>query len=113
MVGRTVSYSLRNWLMQRVTAIVMALYSLFMAAFLLVHQPLRFADWSGLFGNSWMRIASLLFLLCLYLHAWGGVRSILMDYVRSAAIRRTAEALVILALVAYVAWSVQILWGFQ
>jgi len=110
MVGRIAHYGLRDWLMQRVTAIVMTLYSLFMAAFLLTHQPLRFADWSGLFGNPWMRLASLLALLCLYLHAWGGVKSILMDYVRSAAIRRSVEALVTLALIAYAAWSVQILW---
>lgn len=113
MVGRTVGYSLRNWLMQRVTAVVMAVYATFMAAFLLTHQPLRFADWSGLFGNPWMRLASLLALFCLYLHAWSGVSSILMDYVRSAAIRRSAEALVIFVLIAYAAWSVQILWGLQ
>ncbi|MDP2879565.1 MAG: succinate dehydrogenase, hydrophobic membrane anchor protein [Sulfuricella sp.] len=108
-----VNPGLRDWLMRRVTAVVMALYSLFMAAFLLTHQPLQFADWSGLFGNPWMRLASLLALLCLYLHAWGGVRSILMDYVRSAAIRLTVEVLVILVLVGCAAWSVQILWGLQ
>ena len=82
MVERIVSgahYGLRDWLLQRVTAVVMALYSLFLAAFLLTHQPLQFADWSGLFLNHWMRLASLLFLLSLYLHAWVGVRDILMD----------------------------------
>lgn len=104
---------LRDWLMQRVTAVVMAVYVVFVAGFLLAHHPLQFADWSGLFGNPWMRLASLLFLFCLYLHAWSGVRSILMDYVRSAAIRRSVEALVILALVGCAVWSVRILWGIR
>ena len=116
MVDRIVSgahYGLRDWLMQRVTATVMALYSVFMVAFLVTHQPLQFEDWSGLFHNQWMRFASLLFLLSLYLHAWVGVRDILMDYVHPTALRLTAEVLVILALVSCTAWSVQILWGLQ
>ncbi len=116
MVERIVTgahYGLRDWLMQRVTAVVMALYTLFLVAFLLSHQPLQFADWSGLFHHPWMRLASLLFLLSLYLHAWVGVRNILMDYVHSTALRLTAEVLVILMLVAYAAWSGQILWGLQ
>lgn len=114
MVDRIVSgahYGLRDWLMQRVTAVVMVLYTLFMAAFLLTHQPLQFSDWSGLFRNQWVRLASLLFLLSLYLHAWVGVRDILMDYVHRTGFRLAAEILVILALIAYAAWSVQILWG--
>ncbi|MGE5026979.1 MAG: succinate dehydrogenase, hydrophobic membrane anchor protein [Betaproteobacteria bacterium] len=116
MVERIVSgahYGLRDWLMQRVTAVVMVIYSLFMAAFLVSHQPLQFSDWSSLFHNQWVRLASLLFLLSLYLHAWVGVRDILMDYVHHTAFRLAAEVLVIFALVAYAAWSVQILWGLQ
>lgn len=116
MVERIVTgahYGMRDWLMQRVTAAVMAVYSVFIVVFLLTHQPLQFADWSGLFQNLWVRLASLLFLLSLYLHAWVGVRDILMDYVPPTALRLTLEVLTILALVAYTAWSVQILWGLQ
>ncbi len=116
MVDRIVSgahYGLRDWLMQRVTAAVMAIYSVFMMVFILTHQPLQSADWSGLFHNQWVRLASLLFLLSLYLHAWVGVRDILMDYVHHTALRLTAEVLVILALVGCTAWSVQILWSIR
>lgn len=116
MVGRIATgahYGLRDWLMQRVTAIVMVFYTLLIAAFLLTHQPLQFADWSALFHNPWARFASLLFFLSLYLHAWIGVRDILMDYIKPAVIRLAAEVLTILALVVYTAWSVQILWGIQ
>lgn len=116
MVNRIVSgahYGLRDWLMQRVTAVVMALYAIFMLGFLLTHQPLQFADWQALFECLPVRLASLLFLFSLYLHAWVGVRDILMDYVHSTAARLAAQVAVILALVAYAAWSVQILWGLK
>lgn len=115
MVDRIVTgahYGLRDWLMQRITAIVMVFFTLFMAAFLLT-QPLDFNEWASLFHNQWMRFASLLFLLSLYLHAWIGVRDIAMDYVHHAALRLAVEVLTILAMIVYTAWSVQILWGLQ
>lgn len=116
MVNRIVTgahYGLRDWLVQRVTAVVMALYILFMAGFLLTHQPLHYADWSNLLQSQLVRLASLLFLLSLYLHAWVGMRDIFMDYVKPVGIRLMAEVAVILSLIAYAAWSVQILWGIQ
>lgn len=116
MVDRTVTgarYGLRDWLMQRITAIVMVFFTLFMAAFLLTHQPLHFDEWESLFHNQWMRFASLLFLLSLYLHAWVGIRDIAMDYLHHTALRLAVEVLAILALIIYTAWSVQILWGLQ
>ena len=53
----------------------------------------------------------LLFLLSLFLHAWIGMRNIFMDYIKNTGLRVTLYAAVILALVAYAAWAVQILWG--
>ncbi|MEW5943402.1 MAG: succinate dehydrogenase, hydrophobic membrane anchor protein [Pseudomonadota bacterium] len=116
MVNRVVvgaHYGLRDWLMQRVTAVVMALYAIFMLGFLLTHPPLQFADWQALFSRQWMRLASLLFFFALYLHAWVGVRDILMDYVHGTLLRLALQLAAILALIAYAAWSVQILWGLK
>lgn len=116
MVNRIVTgahYGLRDWLIQRVSAVVMVVYILFVATFLLTHQPLQYAAWRDLLQNQLMRLASLLFLLNLYLHAWVGMRDIFMDYLKPVGIRLVAEVAVILSLVAYTAWSVQILWGIQ
>jgi len=114
MVTRTVvgaGYGLRDWLMQRVTAVVMALYSL-LFVFLLLTRPLEgYAHWRALFAPEWMKLASLLFALSLMLHAWVGVRDILMDYVRPTGLRLALQSAAILALVAYAAWAVQILWS--
>jgi succinate dehydrogenase / fumarate reductase membrane anchor subunit len=115
MVKRIVSgahYGLRDWLIQRITAVVMAIYSLFLFGFFLT-QTLSFASWQGLFHSLPVRLASLLFLFSVFIHAWVGMRDIFMDYIHPTVIRLSLHVAVILALIAYAAWAVQILWSVQ
>jgi succinate dehydrogenase / fumarate reductase membrane anchor subunit len=114
MVNRIVTgahYGLRDWLMQRVSAVVMAAYALFLGGWLLWHAPVGHAAWTALFASNVMRSFTLLALLALFFHAWVGVRDIVMDYVNPAGVRLLIHVLVILALMLYAIWSVQILWG--
>ncbi len=114
MVNRVVTgahYGLRDWLAQRVTAVVMALFTLFVAAYLLLQSVVDYDVWTALFSNNVMRSFALLFLLSVFYHAWIGVRDIVMDYVKPASLRLLIHVAVILALLLYVIWSVQILWG--
>ena len=114
MVNRIVTgahYGLRDWLAQRVTAVVMAVYALVVAGLLLRQASFGYDTWIELFSGNVMRTFSMLFLLSLFYHAWIGVRDIVMDYVKPAGVRLLIHVLVILALVLYVIWSVQILWG--
>lgn len=114
MVNRVVTgahYGLRDWLAQRITAVVMALFTLFVGVYLLLQPIVDYDVWTALFSNNVMRSFALLFLLSLFYHAWIGVRDIVMDYVRPASIRLLVHVAVILALLLYTIWSVQILWG--
>jgi len=117
MVKRTVrlttgaNYGLRDWLGQRVTAVVMAVFILCLAGGLLVALPQGYAGWKAVFANQWMRIAAFLFLVSLFWHAWIGVRNILMDYVHATGVRLTLQILVILSLLFYTVWSAEILWS--
>ncbi|CAH1903722.1 Succinate dehydrogenase hydrophobic membrane anchor subunit [Candidatus Nitrotoga sp. HW29] len=122
MVDRIVTgahYGLRDWLMQRVTAVLMVAYTLFIAGYVLLHSRFVSDTWIGLDYNTWtelfsnlvMRSFSLLFLFAVFFHAWIGVRDIVMDYVKSARIRLAIYVLVIMALLLYSIWAVQILWG--
>lgn len=114
MVNRIVTgahYGLRDWLAQRVTAGVMVIYTLVVAAHLLMQPSFGYDTWVELFSGNLMRAFSMLFLLSLFYHAWIGVRDIVMDYVKPAGIRLLIHVLVILALILYAIWSVQILWG--
>lgn len=104
-------YGLRDWLMQRVTAVVIAVFTLILLVAMVRAPALDYAGWKALWSAPWMRFAALLAFLSLLLHAWIGVRDIFMDYIQSTGVRLTLQVLVILALVLYGVWSVQILWG--
>ena len=114
MVNRIVTgahFGLRDWLIQRVTAVVMALYLLVIAGYLLWQPSFGYDTWIDLFSGNVMRTFSLVFLLSVFYHAWIGVRDIVMDYLKPAGIRLVIHVTVILALILYTIWSVQILWG--
>ena len=104
-------YGLRDWLIQRITAVLMAAYSVALAGYLLLQPHLDYDVWTELFSGQPMRTFNLLFLLSVFYHAWVGIRDIVMDYVKLASVRLAIHMLVILTLVLYVIWTVQILWG--
>ena len=114
MVKRIVTgahYGLKDWLAQRITALVMAVYVIVFVGILLVCRPQSYEQWHALFGNQLMRIATFVFFISLFWHAWIGVRDILMDYVKPTAVRLGLETAVVLVLVGYAVWAVQILWS--
>ncbi len=102
---------LRNWLLQRFTALVMAVYSVMLAVMLLVQQPWQQASWKQMFSPLWMRVFTLLFMFSLIAHAWLGVRDIFKDYVPALRLRKVLQVVVAGALVAYGVWTVNILWS--
>jgi succinate dehydrogenase / fumarate reductase membrane anchor subunit len=103
-------YGLRDWLAQRITAAVMAVYSVIVAVVLLSGQPISYAVWRDLFAQGWMRVATLLFAASLAWHAWVGMRDIFMDYVKPTGLRLAFEVLTVVLLAVYLGWTVQILW---
>jgi len=104
-------YGLRDWLAQRVTAVVMAVYSVVILVMLLRLPAFDYPNWKIMWSAPWLRYATLLFLLSLFVHAWIGMRNIFMDYIKHGGLRLMLYVLVILSLVAYGAWALQILWG--
>lgn len=104
-------YGLKDWLVQRVSAVLMIVYLIVLAVVIFVVSPQDHMAWRTVFANQWMRIASFLFFLSLFWHAWVGVRNVLMDYVKPTAIRLTAQILVIIALLFYLVWTAEILWS--
>jgi len=103
-------YGLRDWLAQRITAIVMAIYTLLLLYALARMPQVDFVAWRLLFAPQWMKLATLLFVVALCWHAWVGVRNIFMDYVKNGAVRLTLHAMAIAWLIACGAWALQILW---
>ena len=103
-------YGLRDWLAQRITAVIMAIYSVIAVFVLFWGKPLNYAVWRDLFAQGWMRVATLLFMASLAWHAWVGMRNILMDYVKPEGLRLSLQIAVLLVVASYLGWTIQILW---
>ena len=103
-------YGLRDWLAQRITGAIMAVYSIIVALALLSGQPITYPVWRDLFSRGWMRVATLLFAVSLAWHAWVGMRDILMDYANPTGLRLALEIATLVVLAGYLGWTVQILW---
>lgn len=99
-----------DWLIQRVTAYVLALYTIFLLGFLLT-TDVNYETWSGLFEQTWFRIFSLLALISLGAHAWVGLWTVTTDYIKPMAPRFLVQAACGLAMFVYLVWGIQIFWG--
>ena len=104
-------YGMRSWLLQRVTALVIAAYTLYLLVVLALQPTLDYITWRSLFSHTWIRVPTFVCLLAVFLHAWVGVRDIFMDYVKPTTLRLALLVAVAVLLVAYGAWAVQILWS--
>jgi succinate dehydrogenase / fumarate reductase, membrane anchor subunit len=103
-------YGLRDWLSQRVTALVMALFTFVVLLQVLMPGELDYDRWAGIFSAQWMKALTFVVVLSVAQHAWVGMRDILMDYVKPVGIRLLAQVATLVWLLACAGWAVQVLW---
>jgi len=110
---------LYDWLIQRVSAVVLAAYTLFVAGFIVLTPDLTFAVWSDLYSTLCMRVFSLAALLSIAAHAWIGLWAVLTDYLtnrmmgaKATVLRLVAQGVLGLVTMTYTVWGIEILWGF-
>jgi succinate dehydrogenase / fumarate reductase, membrane anchor subunit len=103
-------YGFKDWLSQRVTAVLMALFTVVVLAHLLRPGQLDYARWAGIFAPQWMKVLTFVTIVALLVHAWVGVRDIWMDYVKPVGLRLSLQVFTIVWLVACAGWAVQVLW---
>ncbi|MBS0425648.1 MAG: succinate dehydrogenase, hydrophobic membrane anchor protein [Proteobacteria bacterium] len=101
---------LRDWLVQRFFSLIIAIYFLVLLGFFILHPQLNYSTFQHFFASTWIQVFTLITLLSLFLHAWVGIWTVITDYVNPIAIRLTIQALVILTLLIYFFWGVEILW---
>lgn len=102
---------LKDWLIQRITAVYFAVYSIFLFGFLLLHPDLNFEQWHILFANHVFQIATAIGLIAILLHAWVGIWTVTTDYINCTAIRLSVQLLVFLWLLSQFIWGLMIVWG--
>ena len=104
-------YGLRDWLSQRVTAGLMALFTvLVLAQLLLISGPIGYDQWAGIFASQWMKFLTFAVIVALAWHVWVGVRDIYMDYIKPVGLRLVLQISTIVWLVGCAGWAVQVLW---
>lgn len=102
-------YGLRDWLAQRVTAVLMALYTVvLLVAFLLPGAP-SLGRWGHLMAQPWMKFLTFVVLLAAVYHAWVGVRDIFMDYIKPTMLRLTLHVFALVWLLGCVGWGLRVI----
>lgn len=100
-----------TWLVQRATAVALALALPLLCIRVLAGLPADFAAWRVLFQPQAMRVACVLTAAALALHAWVGMRDVFMDYVRPTLLRLALYLTVIAILAGSVAMLAAALWS--
>ncbi|WP_137895200.1 succinate dehydrogenase, hydrophobic membrane anchor protein [Ramlibacter sp. 2FC] len=104
-------YGLRDWLSQRVTGGLMALFTLVvLAQVIFTAGPIGYDKWAGIFAAQWMKVLTFSMIVALLWHAWVGVRDIWMDYVKPVGLRLALDIFTIVWLVGCAGWAIQVLW---
>jgi succinate dehydrogenase / fumarate reductase, membrane anchor subunit len=104
-------YGLRDWLGQRVTAALMALFTLLvLTQVLLTKGPIGYESWAGIFAAQWMKVLTFTVIMALAYHVWVGMRDIWMDYIKPVSIRLSLQVFTLVWLAACAGWAVQVLW---
>lgn len=100
----------RDWVMQRISAVVLALYSLVVVGYFVCGKG-DYASWVAFMTSLPMKLFSLLAIVSLAAHAWVGMWTVLTDYVKSSTLRLTLQSLIVLATLVYLFWGALIFWG--
>ena len=104
-------YGLRDWLAQRITAALMALFTvLLLVQVILSKGPIGYDKWAGIFSSQWMKTLTFVVIVALLYHVWVGMRDIWMDYVQPVGIRLLLQSVTIVWLVGCAGWAIQVLW---
>ncbi|MBP6225088.1 MAG: succinate dehydrogenase, hydrophobic membrane anchor protein [Rhizobacter sp.] len=103
-------YGLRDWLSQRVTAAVMALFTMAVIVQILLPGEMGYDKWAGIFSQQWMKVLTFVVIVSLLYHVWVGMRDVWMDYVKPVGIRLALQVFTIVWLVGCAGWAIQVLW---
>jgi succinate dehydrogenase / fumarate reductase membrane anchor subunit len=104
-------YGLRDWMAQRLTAALMALFTaLVFLEVIFSRGEIGYDQWAGIFSPQWMKALTFSIFLALSYHVWVGMRDIWMDYIKPVGLRLALHLFTIVWLLSCLGWAVQVLW---
>ena len=109
---------LSSWLIQRLSALVLGIYTLCIFGIFIVHPEIDYGTWKAVFDNNLMRVFSVVTLVAACVHGWIGLWTVFTDYLtprlftaRATVIRKAFETGGAFLIAVYLFWGIQILWG--
>ncbi len=103
-------YGLRDWLAQRITAALMALFTFALIVQILLPGEMGYDKWAGIFSRQWMKVLTFVVIVSLLYHVWVGMRDVWMDYVKPVAVRLVLQVFTLVWLTGCAGWAIQVLW---
>lgn len=114
MVNNAASFGrsgVHDFILLRASAIVLALYTLFLAGFFITTPEVTYDVWKGLFACLPFKVFSILAIFAVLVHAWIGIWQVLSDYVKPACIRGGLQFIFAITLIAYFIGGLLTVWG--
>ncbi|OGT54263.1 MAG: succinate dehydrogenase, hydrophobic membrane anchor protein [Gammaproteobacteria bacterium RIFCSPHIGHO2_12_FULL_41_15] len=106
---------LSDWLIQRVSAVIIGIYLVFIVGYLLGHtigtRPITYQVWHHLYQSEIMKIATIMVVLSVAAHTWIGMWTVFTDYIKATWLRLILQISLVVLLLGYVVWCFGILWG--
>ena len=103
-------YGMRDWLMQRISAVVMIVFTLVVLVSFLFSKSTGYAWWAGLMSHPLMQAMAMVTFIALAWHAWVGMRDIWMDYVKHAGLRLALHVLTIVWMLGCLTYAIRAVW---
>lgn len=110
MVAKTNHRGFWDWIIQRVTALIIGAYALFLLSYFIAYRPVYYAQWHNLYNHIFMKCITFIVILSVLWHAWIGLWTVLTDYLGKP-LRLVLEILIFLLLLGYFAFAIETLWG--
>lgn len=110
-VGSLGRSGLQDWVIQRISAVILTGYTIFLLGYLFCHPDLDYVTWVALFQCQSVKWFSLFAVLALIMHAWIGLWTVITDYIKCAILRLCMQSAVIGVCLVLFLWAIDGLWS--
>lgn len=109
-VNSCTSSGLKDWFLQRVTAIIIMLYAVFIFIVILSSSGnFSYDKWLSIFQCIWVKIFTIFTFFSLIIHSWIGMWTVFTDYVKCAYVRGMLQSISVAGYIACFIWLICIL----
>ena len=103
------AHGLRAWVLQRFTALYLVLFLAYLLQRFYTFPVRDFVALQAWIADPLVNLTTGLFILSILIHAWVGVRDVVMDYVQHTGLRVALFAVIALTLAGCGLWSLRVL----